>query len=113
MYLLNYLLNLPPLTLCFINVFILAKLSMFFYSGGHFYNRRAKWYAFHLNIFSDLGRLHSLSGYSNILSATCFIGALIHLGTVFINFFSPLVSVSFPPDIGAFFGVITGICAIG
>lgn len=51
-----------------IQYLILTTIAMFFYTGGNIVNPNTPTYSFFINFISDLGRIKSISGKSNIIS---------------------------------------------
>lgn len=51
-----------------IQYLILTTIAMFFYAGGNIINPNTQTYSFFVNFISDLGRIKSISGKSNIIS---------------------------------------------
>jgi hypothetical protein len=99
---------------------VLTTMAMVFYAGGTYYDPTTAGYSFFNNPFSDLGLTRSLSGQPNTVSSILFTVALLLAGggvilfsAAFHQFFRRSMLGKVLGGIGAFFGVITGICFAG
>ncbi|MFX1284534.1 MAG: hypothetical protein ACFFB5_12815 [Promethearchaeota archaeon] len=66
---------------------LLCSIAMMFYPGGTELNPTISGYSFFLNQMSDLGRIQSLSGKSNIFSMILFMIAVVSVNLLFIPFY--------------------------
>jgi len=99
---------------------LLTAVAMLFYPGGTATDPTTHGYSFFTNFFSELGLTQTRTGQPNTVSATLFITALTAAGAAlavffvaFAQFFVHSTAGKILSGLGAFFGVIAGICFIG
>jgi len=113
-----YLVNLPR----FISILFLLEITIaiMFYQGGTYLDNSSKFYIFHENFLSDLGRLYSWNSSQNFISFFFFNFAFIQIGLTYIIFFMNLVSIFkqekniyYLSIIASIFGVLGGLFILG
>jgi hypothetical protein len=100
--------------------FLMTALAMLLYPGGTFIDPSTRGYSFFANFFSDLGATRTPSGATNTLSMVLFTSALTIVGFGLAVFFIALTQFfrnsrhgSLLPAVGAFLGVVAGLCFVG
>ena len=100
--------------------FVLTIIAMFLYPGGTLTNPHSHGYSFFSNFLSDLGRVSTPSGQSNLASMVLFTIAL-SLGALGIALFFIAFTQLFPASsislwlsrLGASCGLIASLCFLG
>ena len=91
---------------------LLTILAMFLYPGGTIADPHSQGYSFFLNFFSDLGRISTPSGQSNLASRILFTTAL-SMGTLGVAlFFIALIQFYPGPGITFWLSRLSAICAL-
>jgi len=100
--------------------FLLTIIAMLLYPGGTMTDPHTHGYSFFWNFLSDLGRISTPNGQSNLISRVLFTVAL-SMGAVGVALFFIALTPFFPNSgtaswlsrLAAIFGLITSICFIG
>ena len=100
-----------------ISFVLLNMAAMFLYVGGNINNHEQIGYSFMRNFFSDLGRRHSYSGESNLMSCIFFNSSLSIVGLTFMILFYKIKNVFLNNKVlislATIFGVFSGFSYIG